>query len=59
MMSHLPKFVLAKNRPFCPKHKDVHLQPEQHPIAQEGVVWYWRCDRCEQVYTPDLPGLPR
>jgi hypothetical protein len=53
------KFLPAKDRPLCPKHKDVHLRPEQHPISQEGVVWYWRCDRCMSLYTPDVPGVPR
>lgn len=53
------KFVLAKNVPKCPKHKGVDLVPEQHPIAQEGIVWYFRCTLCNCLYTPDVPGMPQ
>lgn len=54
------KFVEAKSTPKCPRHKECCLRPEGHPIAQEGTVYFWRCDLCPgKLYTPDVPGVPR
>lgn len=53
------KFIQAKDRPKCPRHKDIDLKPEKHPTHSEGTVWFWRCSRCDCLYTPDVPGTPR